>query len=64
MPVLELAISTTLAGLAAVSAVILYAYLRSREWKKPWALGFAVILWLILALIKEAIMDYASYLLE
>lgn len=62
MSVLELVISTTLAGLAAVSAVILYAYLH-RELKKPWALGFAVILWLILALIKEAIMDYVSYLL-
>lgn len=64
MPVLELVISTMLAGLAAVSAIILYAYLRGRGWKKPRALGFAVILWLVLALIKGAIMDYVSYLLE
>ena len=64
MVIVGFAINTALAGLAAVLAIILYGYLRDRRGlKKPLAFGFAAVVWLILAIVKEAIMDYISYLL-
>ena len=47
-----------------LSAFSLYRFLHDRKgWKKAPAATVALVVWLVLALVKAAVMDYFGYLL-